>query len=415
MTLLKPFTPRRVVVTGMGIISCIGNNLAEVLESLKAGKSGITFSEDYAAKGFRSQVYGLPKINLAEKIDRRLLRFMGDSAAYVHLAMEQAIADSGLDKSDVSNVRTGAVVGSGGPSTRNQVEAAKTALESGPKKVGPFMVPRCMSSTTSATLCTNFEIKGVNYSISSACSTSAHCIGNAAELIAMGKQDVMFAGGGEELDWTLSVLFDGMGAMSSKYNETPEKASRAYDANRDGFVIAGGGGILVLEEYEHAKARGAKIYGEVVGYGATSDGADMVAPSGEGAVRCMRQAMETCTQPVTYINTHGTSTPVGDAKELGAIREVFEPLDQPLPHISSTKSMTGHSLGATGVQEAIYSLLMMQHNFVAPSINIDTLDPLAEGLPIARERVDNVQHQTILSNSFGFGGTNCTLAFAKVE
>ena len=415
MTLLKPFTPRRVVVTGMGIISCIGNNLDEVLDSLKAGKSGITFSEDYAAKGFRSQVYGLPKISLAEKIDRRLLRFMGDSAAYVHLAMEQAIADSGLEKSDVSNVRTGAVVGSGGPSTRNQVEAAKTALESGPKKVGPFMVPRCMSSTTSATLCTNFEIKGVNYSISSACSTSAHCIGNAAELIAMGKQDVMFAGGGEELDWTLSVLFAGMGAMSSKYNETPDKASRAYDSNRDGFVIAGGGGILVLEDYDHAKARGAKIYGEVVGYGATSDGADMVAPSGEGAVRCMRQAMETCTQPVTYINTHGTSTPVGDAKELGAIREVFEPLDQPLPHISSTKSMTGHSLGATGVQEAIYSLLMMQHNFVAPSINIETLDPLAEGLPIARERVDNVQHKTILSNSFGFGGTNCTLAFAKVE
>lgn len=413
MTLLKPFTPRRVVVTGMGIISCIGNTLDEVLDSLKAGRSGITFSEDYAAKGFRSQVYGLPKINLAEAIDRRKWRFMGDSAGYVHLAMEQAIADSGLEKSDISNVRTGAVVGSGGPSTRNQVEAANITLKDGPKKVGPFMVPRCMSSTTSATLCTNFEIKGVNYSISSACSTSAHCIGNAAELIAMGKQDVMFAGGGEELDWTLSVLFDGMGAMSSKYNETPEKSSRAYDANRDGFVIAGGGGMLVLEEYEHAKARGAKIYGEVVGYGATSDGADMVAPSGEGAVRCMRQAMETCDRPVTYINTHGTSTPVGDAKELGAIREVFAGLD--LPHISSTKSMTGHSLGATGVQEAIYSLLMMQHNFVAPSINIETLDPLAEGLPIALKRIDNVRHETILSNSFGFGGTNCTLAFARVE
>lgn len=413
MTLLKPFTPRRVVVTGMGIISCIGNSVSEVLESLKAGKSGITFSEDYAAKGFRSQVFGLPKINLAEAIDRRKWRFMGDSAGYVHLSMEQAIADSGLTKDDISNVRTGAVVGSGGPSTRNQVEAANITLKDGPKKVGPFMVPRCMSSTTSATLCTNFEIKGVNYSISSACSTSAHCIGNAAELIAMGKQDVMFAGGGEELDWTLSVLFDGMGAMSSKYNETPEKASRAYDANRDGFVIAGGGGMLVLEEYEHAKARGAKIYAEIVGYGATSDGADMVAPSGEGAVRCMRQALETCTKPVTYINTHGTSTPVGDAKELGAIREVFE--GRELPHISSTKSMTGHSLGATGVQEAIYSLLMMEHNFVCPSINIETLDPLAEGLPIALQRIDNVNHQTILSNSFGFGGTNCTLAFAKVD
>lgn len=413
MTLLKPYTPRRVVVTGMGIVSCIGNTLSEVLESLKAGKSGITFAQDYADKGFRSQVYGLPKVNFADVIDRRLLRFMGDSAAYVHLSMEQAIADAGLEKSEISNVRTGAVVGSGGPSTRNQVEAARITLESGPKKVGPFMVPRCMSSTTSATLCTNHEIKGVNYTISSACSTSAHCIGNAAELIAMGKQDVMFAGGGEELDWTLSVLFDGMGAMSSKYNETPEKASRAYDANRDGFVIAGGGGMLVLEDYDHAKARGAKIYGELVGYGATSDGADMVAPSGEGAVRCMRQALETCDKPVTYINTHGTSTPVGDAKELGAIREVFE--GRELPHISSTKSMTGHSLGATGVQEAIYSLLMMQHNFVAPSINIDTLDELAAGLPIARERIDNVNHQTILSNSFGFGGTNCTLAFAKAE
>lgn len=415
MALLKPFTPRRVVVTGMGIISCIGNTVSEVLESLKVGKSGITSSEDYTAKGFRSQVYGLPKINLAEAIDRRKWRFMGDAAGYVHLSMEQAIADSGLTKEDISNVRTGAVVGSGGPSTRNQVEAANITLTEGPKRVGPFMVPRCMSSTTSATLCTNFEIKGVNYSISSACSTSAHCIGNAAELIAMGKQDVMFAGGGEELDWTLSVLFDGMGAMSSKYNETPEKSSRAYDANRDGFVIAGGGGMLVLEEYERAKARGAKIYGEIVGYGATSDGADMVAPSGEGAVRCMRQAMETCEKPVTYINTHGTSTPVGDAKELGAIREVFSGLKQDLPYISSTKSMTGHSLGATGVQEAIYSLLMMQYNFVAPSINIETLDPLAEGLPIALKRIDNVNHQTILSNSFGFGGTNCTLAFAKVE
>ncbi|MEK7802047.1 MAG: beta-ketoacyl-ACP synthase I [Pseudomonadota bacterium] len=414
MALLKPYQVRRVVVTGMGIVSCIGNTVTDVLASLKAAKSGITFSEDYAAKGFRSQVFGLPKVNLVESIDRRLLRFMGDSAAYVHLAMLQAIADAGLEESDVSNERTGAIVGSGGPSTRNQVEAARITLESGPKKVGPFMVPRCMSSTTSATLCTNHKIKGVNYSISSACSTSAHCIGNAAELIALGKQDIVFAGGGEELDWTLSVLFDAMGAMSSKYNQTPEKSSRAYDANRDGFVIAGGGGMLVLEEYEHAKARGAKIYGELVGYGATSDGADMVAPSGEGAYRCMLQALSTCDKPVTYINSHGTSTPVGDTTELGAIRNVFKTLAQDIPPISSTKSMTGHSLGATGVQEAIYSLLMMQHNFIAPSINIETLDEDAADMPIARERIDNINHQTILSNSFGFGGTNCTLAFAKI-
>lgn len=415
MPLFKPVPLRRVVVTGMGIVSCIGNSVGEVLDSLKAGKSGITFSEDYAAKGFRSQVFGLPKINLTEMIDRRLLRFMGDAAAYVHLAMQQAIENAGLTEQDISNERTGAIVGSGGPSTRNQVEAARIALESGPKKVGPFMVPRCMSSTTSATLCTNYKIKGVNYSISSACSTSAHCIGNAAEMIAIGKQDVMFAGGGEELDWTLSVLFDGMGAMSSKYNATPEKASRAYDADRDGFVIAGGAGMLVLEDYERAKARGAKIYGELVGYGATSDGADMVAPSGEGAVRCMKQALSTCEKPVTYINTHGTSTPVGDAKELEAIREVFEQRDQDMPTISSTKSMTGHSLGATGAQEAIYSLLMMEHKFIAPSINIDTLDEAAGNLPIARTRIDNVNHQTVLSNSFGFGGTNCTLAFAAAE
>jgi 3-oxoacyl-[acyl-carrier-protein] synthase-1 len=318
----------------MGIVSCIGNSVDEVLESLKAGKSGISFSEDYAAKGFRSQVYGLPKINLSEVIDRRLFRFMGDAAAYVHLSMVQAIEDAGLGEDQVSNPRTGAIVGSGGPSTRNQVEAARITLESGPKKVGPFMVPRCMSSTTSATLCTNHKIKGINYSISSACSTSAHCIGNAAEMIAWGKQDIMFAGGGEELDWTLSVLFDGMGAMSSKYNETPEKASRAYDVDRDGFVIAGGGGILVLEELEHAKARGAKIYGELVGYGATSDGADMVAPNGEGATRCMQQALETCTSPVTYINTHGTSTPVGDAKEIYAIREVFTRRGEKIPAFS---------------------------------------------------------------------------------
>ena len=405
---------RRVVVTGIGIVSCIGNNVAEVLESLRAGKSGITFSEDYAAKGFRSQVYGKPNIDLAALIDRRLYRFMGDAAAYAHLSMEQAIADSGLSESDISNERTGAIVGSGGPSTRYQVEAARVTLENGaPKKIGPFAVPKCMSSTVSANLCTNFKIKGVNYSISSACSTSAHCIGNAAEMIQWGKQDIMFAGGGEDLDWTLSALFDAMGAMSSKYNETPDKASRAYDANRDGFVIAGGGGILVLEELEHAKARGAKIYAELVGYGATSDGEDMVAPNGEGAVRCMNQALSTVTGPVTYINTHGTSTPVGDIKEIGAIREVFAGKD--IPHISSTKSMTGHSLGGTGVQEAIYSLLMLQHNFVAPSINIETIDPEMADMPIARTRIDNVDHKTILSNSFGFGGTNCTLAFGRYQ
>lgn len=404
---------RRVVVTGMGVVSCIGNTVNEVLDSLKEGRSGITFSPEYAEKGFRSQVFGLPKINIAEMVDRRLLRFMGDAAAYLHIAMLQAIADSGLEQKDISNERTGAIVGSGGPSTRAQVEAARITLESGPKRVGPFAVPKCMSSTTSANLCTNHKIRGVNYSISSACSTSAHCIGNAAELIQWGKQDVMFAGGGEELDWTLSVLFDGMGAMSSKYNATPEKASRAYDKDRDGFVIAGGAGMLVLEELEHAKARGAKIYGELTGYGATSDGEDMVAPSGEGAVRCMKQALSTVEAPVTYINSHGTSTPVGDITELNAIREVFEKRDQDMPYIGSTKSLTGHSLGATGVQEAIYSLLMMAHNFVAPSINIENLDEGAGNLPIARKRIDDIIHQTILSNSFGFGGTNATLAFSR--
>lgn len=404
---------RRVVVTGMGIVSCIGNTLNEVLDSLKAGRSGISFSQEYADKGFRSQVYGLPKINIAEMVDRRLLRFMGDAAAYLHIAMQQAIADSGLEEKHISNERTGAIVGSGGPSTKAQVEAARITLESGPKRVGPFAVPKCMSSTTSANLCTNHKIKGVNYSISSACSTSAHCIGNAAELIQWGKQDIMFAGGAEELDWALSVLFDGMGAMSSKYNDTPERAARAYDKDRDGFVIGGGAGLLVLEELEHAKARGAKIYAEITGYGATSDGADMVAPSGEGAVRCMKQALSTVQTPVTYINSHGTSTPVGDITELDAIREVFSTRDQQLPHISSTKSMTGHSLGATGVQEAIYSLLMLQNNFVAPSINVENLDEGASGMPIARERIDNVTHQTILSNSFGFGGTNATLAFSR--
>ncbi len=406
---------RRVVITGMGIISCIGNNKDEVLESLKAGKSGITFSEEYAEIGFRSQVHGKPDIELKDHIDKRLWRFMGDAAGYVHLSMEQAIADAGLGDDIVSNERTGIIVGSGGPSTRAQVAAADITRAKSPKRVGPFAVPKAMCSTTSATAATNFKIKGVNYTISSACSTSAHCIGNATELIQWGKQDVMFAGGGEELDWTLSVLFDAMGAMSSKYNDAPETAARAYDANRDGFVISGGGGILVLEELEHAKARGAKIYGEVTGYGATSDGHDMVAPSGEGGKRAMLKALETVQGDVTYINTHGTSTPVGDIGELDAIREVFDPLDQDTPHISATKSMTGHSLGGTGVQEAIYSLLMMANDFVAPSINIETLDEKAVGMPIAQQRVDNVNHQTIISNSFGFGGTNCSLALSKYE
>jgi 3-oxoacyl-[acyl-carrier-protein] synthase-1 len=404
---------RRVVVTGMGIVSCIGNDRDQVLSSLKQGKSGITFAPEYAELGFRSQVHGKPEIDLSEHIDKRMLRFMGDGAAYNHIAMVQAIADSGLEESDVSNDRTGIIMGSGGPSTRNVVAAADIAREKGPKRIGPFMVPRTMSSTNSATIATNFKIKGINYSISSACSTSAHCIGNATEQIQWGKQDIVFAGGGEELDWTLSVLFDAMGAMSSKYNDTPEKAARAYDKNRDGFVIAGGGGVVVLEELEHALARGAKIYAEITGYGATSDGADMVAPSGEGAVRCMRQALGTTNTPVTYINTHGTSTPVGDITELDAIRETFDSLDQDMPYISATKSMTGHSLGATGVQEAIYSLLMMNENFVAPSINIEDLDEGAGNMPIARECIENVEHQTILSNSFGFGGTNCTLAMSR--
>ncbi len=404
---------RRVVITGMGIVSCIGNNKDDVLTSLKNGKSGISAAPEYAEFGFRSQIHGKPDIVLSDHIDKRLFRFMGDAAAYTHLSMEQAIADSGLEENDVVNERTGIIVGSGGPSTRAQVLAADITREKGPKRVGPFAVPKAMCSTTSATAATNFKIKGVNYSISSACSTSSHCIGNATELIQWGKQDVMFAGGGEELDWTLSVLFDAMGAMSSNYNDTPERAARAYDANRDGFVISGGGGIVVLEELEHAKARGAKIYAEVTGYGATSDGADMVAPSGEGAVRCMRQALSTVKSPVTYINTHGTSTPVGDITELDAIRKVFDPMDQDIPYISATKSMTGHSLGATGVQEAIYSLLMINNNFVAPSINVENMDEGATDVPIATQRVDNVEHETVISNSFGFGGTNCTLAMSK--
>jgi len=408
---------RRVVVTGMGIISCIGNDVDTVLANLKAGKSGITVDETMKEMGFRSQISGKIDIDLTEHIDKRMLRFMGPGAAYAHLAMEQAIKDAGLEEHQISNERTGIIVGSGGPSTSAQISAADTAREKGPKRIGPFAVPKAMSSTLSANMATNFKIKGVNYSITSACSTSAHCIGNAAEQIQLGKQDIMFAGGGEELDWALSALFDAMGAMSSKYNDIPTKAARAYDANRDGFVIGSGGAVVVLEEYEAAKARGAKIYAEVTGYGATSDGADMVAPSGEGAVRCMRQAMNTVSddKPVTYINTHGTSTPAGDITELDAIRSVFGQLDQDMPHISATKSMTGHSLGATGAQETIYSILMMQNDFVCPSINIEELDEGAEGMPIARERVDGVDHQSVMTNSFGFGGTNCTLVLSKVD
>lgn len=409
-------TQKRVVVTGLGIISCIGNDTGTVLAALKAGKSGLTFSQECADMGFRSQVVGKPVVDFEATIDKRMLRFMGDGAAYNHLAMEQAVKDSGLEPHEISNERTGIIMGSGGPSVRNLVESVDILREKKATKwIGPLRVPRGMSSTCSATIATNFKIKGVNYTISSACSTSAHCIGNAAEQIILGKQDIMFAGGGEELHWSLSCMFDAMGAMSSKYNATPEKASRAYDANRDGFVIAGGGAVVVLEDYARAKARGAKIYAEITGYGATSDGADMVAPSGEGAVRCMRQALSTVKTPVTYINTHGTSTPAGDITELDAIRSVFGQMKQDMPHISSTKSMTGHSLGATGAQEAIYSILMLQNNFVCPSINIETLDPGAEGLPIARQRVDNVKHQTVMSNSFGFGGTNCTLALSRVE
>jgi 3-oxoacyl-[acyl-carrier-protein] synthase I len=403
---------RRVVVTGIGIVSSIGNNQAEVTEALREGKSGIVFNPEYKERGFRSQVCGSLKLDVDAAVDRRLRRFMGDGAAYNYIAMSQAIADAGLEASDVSNERTGLVMGSGGPSTRNLVAAADTAREKGPRKVGPFMVPRTMSSTNSANLSTAFKIRGLSYSISSACSTSAHCIGNGGELIQWGKQDIVFAGGGEELDWTLSVLFDAMPALSSKYNDTPTKASRAYDANRDGFVISGGGGTVVLEELEHAKSRGAKIYGELVGYGATSDGADMVAPSGEGAERCMRLTLQGLGLPVDYINTHGTSTPAGDITELNAIRSVF---GERMPPLSSTKSLTGHSQGAAGVHEAIYSLLMMQHNFIAASANIEELDPEAVGMPIVRDRRDNMRLNLVLSNSFGFGGTNACLAFKRYE
>ncbi|NTG71894.1 beta-ketoacyl-ACP synthase I [Agrobacterium rhizogenes] len=403
---------RRVVVTGLGIVSSIGNDAQEVTASLREAKSGISFSNDFAEHGFKCQVWGSPKIDTTDLVDRRAMRFLSQGGAWNHVAMKQALADSGLEESDISNERTGIIMGSGGPSTRTLIEAADiTRKNNSPKRVGPFAVPKAMSSTASATLATWFKIYGVNYSISSACSTSAHCIGNAAEMIQWGKQDVMFAGGHEDLDWTMSNLFDAMGAMSSKFNEDhPETASRAYDASRDGFVIAGGAGVLVLEELEHAKARGAKIYAEIVGYGATSDGYDMVAPSGEGAVRCMRQALATVKGDIDYINTHGTSTPVGDSKEIGAIREVF---GSKIPPIQSTKSLTGHSLGAAGVQESIYSILMMQERFIGESAHITELDPEFEGVPVVRKRIDNAKIDIALSNSFGFGGTNATLVFQR--
>jgi 3-oxoacyl-[acyl-carrier-protein] synthase-1 len=396
----------------MGIVSSIGNNTQEVVASLREAKSGIVAAEDYSKMGFRSQVHGSLKIDLDAAVDRRARRFQGDGAGYCWVAMNQAIADAGLEEKDISNPRTGLIVGSGGPSTKAIVSAADTARSSGVKRIGPFAVPKAMASTCSANLSTWFKTKGVNYSISSACSTSANCIGNAAEMIQWGKQDVMFAGGGEELDWTLSELFDAMGAMSSKYNATPEKASRAYDKNRDGFVISGGGGILVLEEYEHAKARGAKIYAELTGYGATADGADMVAPSGEGAVRCMRMAIETTRAPIDYINPHATSTPVGDIPEINAIREVF---GENMPPISATKSLTGHSQGAAGVHEAIYTLLMMQSGFICESANIEEIDPAVASANIVRKRIDNAKIETALSNSFGFGGTNASLVFQRVS
>lgn len=403
---------RRVVVTGLGIISCIGNTKGDVLRSLREGRSGITFCEEYKEMGFRSHVYGKPNIDLGERVDRRSRRFMGDGAAYNYVAMQDAIDDSGMEKSDVSNVRTALIMGSGGPSTSAQVLAADNAREKGPKKVGPFVVPKAMTSTNSATLSTAFEIKGLSYSIGSACSTSAHCIGNGSELIQLDKADVVFAGGGEELHWSLSVLFDAMPALSGGYNDTPDRASRAYDANRDGFVIAGGAGVLVLEEFEHAKARGAKIYGELTGYGATSDGSDMVQPSGEGAVRCMQMAMKNLNGPVDYINTHGTSTPVGDTKELEAIQEVFRATGV-IPPFSSTKSLTGHSLGATGAQEAIYSLLMMENDFICASANVEEADAFVGDMPLITKRQDGVKLNTVMSNSFGFGGTNATLAFSS--
>jgi 3-oxoacyl-[acyl-carrier-protein] synthase-1 len=405
---------RRVVVTGMGIVSSIGNNTQQVLAALREAKSGVVRADKYAEMGFRCHVHGAPTLDASEAVDRRAMRFLGGGAAWNHVAMEQAIRDAGLEESEISNERTGMVMGSGGPSTRAIVEAADTARSKGPKRVGPFAVPKAMSSTASATLATWFKIKGLSYSISSACATSNHCIGNAFELIQYGKQDMMFAGGCEELDWTLTVLFDAMGALSSKYNDTPAKASRAYDADRDGFVISAGAGVLVLEELEHAKARGARIYGEVAGYGATSDGADMVAPSGEGAARCMRLALKDVKPPVDYINPHATSTPIGDLKEIEAIREVFGS-GQKCPPISATKSLAGHSQGATGVHEAIYSLLMMNNGFICESANIENLDPAFADMPILRERRDNVTLGCVLSNSFGFGGTNASIVFKRLD
>ena len=401
---------RRVVITGIGILSSIGNDAAQVLDSLKAGRSGIRWNEEYRERGFRSQVHGPIEVDTAALIDRRALRFMGDAAAFAYIAMQQAVTDSGLTEEQVSNPRTGLIMGTGGGSPANVVISADTVRERGVKRVGPYAVTKTMASSPSACLATPFRIKGINYTISSACATSAHCIGNGVEMIQWGKQDIVFAGGGEEVHWTLSSLFDAMGALSTKYNDTPERASRTYDRDRDGFVISGGSGVVVLEEYEHAKKRGAKIYGEVVGYGFSSDGYDMVAPSGEGAVRCMRMALETVKAPIDYLNSHGTSTPVGDTKELEAIREVF---GKDCPPIASTKSLTGHALGAAGVHEAIYSLLMMQHGFIAASANIENLDPAAEGMPIVTEMRD-AELTTVMSNGFGFGGTNATLVFAKV-
>ena len=403
---------KRVVVTGMGIVSCLGNDKQTVLESLQQGRSGIKFQQEYADVGMRSHVAGSIDIDTSEHIDRKVKRFMGDAAAYAYIAMQQAIDDAQLGDDLVSSIRTGIIMGSGGASSANQVEAADILRSKGIRRVGPYMVPRTMASTVSACLATPFKIKGVNYSISSACATSTHCIGNAYELIQMGKQDIIFAGGGEEEHWTLSMLFDAMGALSTKYNETPEKASRTYDADRDGFVIAGGGGVVVLEELEHALKRGAPIIGEIVGYGATSDGVDMVAPSGEGATRCMQMAMSTVEQPIDYINAHGTSTPVGDTKELQAIRDAF---GDNIPPISSSKSLAGHSLGASGAQEAIYTMLMMNNNFIQASANIENLDEAAEGMPIVTERQDNVELNTVMSNNFGFGGTNACLVMQKYK
>ena len=406
----------RVVITGLGIVSSIGNNAAEVLDSLKAGKSGITSNADMIEHGFRSQIAGDIKLDVSDFVDKRTLRFMGPGAAYAHIAMEQAIKDAGLEESEISNYRTGLIAGSGGPSTSAMLAAHQVVMKSGaPKRIGPFAVPKCMSSTISANLSTAFKIKGVNYSITSACSTSLHCIGNATEQILLGKQDIMFAGGGEELDWTLSCLFDAMGAMSSKYNDTPEKASRAFDVDRDGFVIGGGGAILVLESLDHAKARGAKIYAEVTGFGATSDGHDMVAPSGEGGERAMRLALETLPKErvISYINAHGTSTPVGDVGEIEAVRRVFGAGSTPL--VSSTKSMTGHSQGATGAQEAIYCLLMLENDFIAPSINIDNLDPELKPSEIANSLVNDAKLDTVMTNSFGFGGTNGSMLLSNYD